>query len=258
MSELGTKVFDSLGIIVSYWTQLSSSQVIFDKYPLHNSTHNKQETGQVFQNLTIKNGSFSFDQATPIFKNIDMTIQKGDKMAIVGASGIGKSTLLQIMTQKLSLSAGTIFVNHQPLSNMTNGQMPDGFISVPQFTELLSDSMQNNIVFGRDLDEQRYRELIDMLALTDIANKDGKIAIEKLSGGQKQRIALARALYQMPQVLFLDEAFSALDTQLATKLLNYVAAMTDLTVVLVTHQANQLPKNFSIFELANHQLGRIG
>ena len=62
----------------------------------------------------------------------------------------------------------------------------------------------------------------------------------------------------MPQVLFLDEAFSALDTQLATKLLNYVAAMTDLTVVLVTHQANQLPKNFSIFELANHQLGRIG
>ncbi len=258
VSELGTKVFDSLGIIVSYWTQLSSSQVIFDKYPLHNTTHNKQETGQVFQNLTIKNGSFSFDQATPIFKNIDMTIQKGDKMAIVGASGIGKSTLLQIITQKLSLSAGTIFVNHQPLTDMTNGQMPDGFISVPQFTELLSDSMQNNIVFGRDLDEQRYRELIDLLVLTDIANKDGKIAIEKLSGGQKQRIALARALYQMPQVLFLDEAFSALDTQLATKLLNYVAAMTDLTVVLVTHQANQLPKNFSIFELANHQLGRIG
>ncbi len=258
VSELGTKVFDSLGIIVSYWTQLSSSQVIFDKYPLHNTTHNKQETGQVFENLTIKNGSFSFDQATPIFKNIDMTIQKGDKMAIVGASGIGKSTLLQIMTQKLSLSAGTIFVNHQPLTDMTNGQMPDGFISVPQFTELLSDSMQNNIVFGRDLDGQRYRELIDLLALTDIANKDGKIAIEKLSGGQKQRIALARALYQMPQVLFLDEAFSALDTQLVTKLLNYVAAMTDLTVVLVTHQANQLPKNFSIFELANHQLGRIG
>lgn len=120
VSELGTKVFDSLGIIVSYWTQLSSSQVIFDKYPLHNTTDNKQETGQVFESLTIKDGSFSFDQATPIFKNIDMTIQKGDKMAIVGASGIGKSTLLQIMTQKLSLSAGTIFVNHQPLSNMTN------------------------------------------------------------------------------------------------------------------------------------------
>lgn len=255
VSELGTKVFDSLGIIVSYWTQLASSQIIFEKYPTSiKRTKISNGRKKQFDNLSIRNGSFSFNSEKIIIINENFTINRGDKIAIIGKSGIGKSTLLEILSQKIPLDSGKLFLNNTLLSPDFNEFVDFDFISLPQFPELLSDSFQNNILFGNKLNTQKYKKIINILELNQRDSEDSNLRVSALSGGQKQRIALARAIYQEPQVLLLDEALSAINEELRLKIIAYLNDIPSLTLIMVTHNFRELPANFKVYELANHRL----
>lgn len=255
VSELGTKVFDSLGIIVSYWTQLASSQIIFEKYPTSiKKTTLSTDRKKRFENLSIKNGSFSFNSEKIIIINENLTINRGDKFTIIGESGIGKSTLLEILSQKIPLDSGNLFLNNNLIGPDSNEFVDFGFISLPQFPELLSDSFQNNILFGNKLNTQKYKKIINILELNQKDSEDIDLRVSTLSGGQKQRIALARAIYQEPQVLLLDEALSAINEELRLKIITYLNDIPGLTLIMVTHHFRELPVNFKIYKLANHRL----
>lgn len=249
VSELGTKVFDSLGLIATCQTRISSSQTIFEKYlaPLKNETDADVTFG--FEQLALEQASFQYDEQSPwIIKDLDFNINTGDKIALVGASGSGKSISLKLLTDKLALTKGRLTINKQP-TQQQQGVVRYGIISIPQTTQMISDNIQENILFGNVFDAMKYNQVLEIAGIDDdwvrrVATQD----INDFSEGQKQRIALARALYSDPKLLILDEALSALDKTATHAILNKLAQIETLTIMFVTHQPERLVPEFKCID----------
>lgn len=249
VSELGTKVFDSLGLIATCQTRISSSQTIFEKYPAPLKNETDADVTFGFEQLALEQASFQYDEQSPwIIKDLDFNINTGDKIALVGASGSGKSISLKLLTDKLALTKGRLTINKQP-TQQQQGVVRYGIISIPQTTQMISDNIQENILFGNVFDAMKYNQVLEIAGIDDdwvrrVATQD----INDFSEGQKQRIALARALYSDPKLLILDEALSALDKTATHAILNKLAQIETLTIMFVTHQPQRLVPEFKCID----------
>ncbi|KAF8014473.1 hypothetical protein BT93_H0322 [Corymbia citriodora subsp. variegata] len=187
-------------------------------------------------------------------RNINLSVRKGEKVAICGEVGSGKSTLLAAILGEVPFINGIVRVYGR-------------IAYVSQTAWIQTGTIQENILFGSAMDTVRYREVIQKCSLAeDIKTlpfgdqtQIGERGIT-LSGGQKQRIQLARALYQDADVYLLDDPFSAVDAHTATSLFNeYVMkALSGKTVLLVTHQVDFLPAFNSILLMSSGQIVSTG
>lgn len=181
----------------------------------------KKNTGIQFENV-----SFSYPNvADKTLSNINMEISWGRMIGVVGKTGAGKSTLIDLMTGLLSPTTGKILIDGLGVQEYKkSGKGCIGY--VPQEVFLLDDTIASNIAFGvpyQKIDKNRVNEVIEMVALLDVVKilEDGIETVVgergvRFSGGQRQRIGIARALYHDPQILILDEATSALDSETET------------------------------------------
>ncbi|KAI3848476.1 hypothetical protein MKX03_031743 [Papaver bracteatum] len=209
-------------------------------------------TGPDKHAICINSCNFSWEENQPIptLRSIKLEVKFGEKVAICGEVGAGKSTLLAAILGEVSKVDGTI-------------QVYGKIAYVSQSAWIQSGSIQDNILFGCTMDEERYRETLDKCSLlqdleilpfgdlTEIGEKG-----INLSGGQKQRIQLARSLYQNADIYLLDDPFSAVDAHTATSLFNeYVmGALSEKTVLLVTHQVDFLPAFNSVLLMSNGKI----
>lgn len=194
--------------------------------------------------ITIKNLSFKYSDASPdIIHKLNMEIHSGESIAITGPSGCGKSTLLKLMLGLNKPNQGEILIDDMPLEQLGHRQYRQQVAAVMQNDELLSGSVADNIAF--------FDSPIDMLLVVHCAKlaaihddiKKMPMAYDSLigdmgsslSGGQKQRLILARALYRKPQILFMDEATSHLDTRLEGDI-NQAIKQLDITRVIIAHR----------------------
>lgn len=182
-----------------------------------------------------------------IFKDIDITIQKGDKIGILGEVGSGKSTLFLLLLRLLNPSDGTITLDGKNIEklNLLNYRRLFGY--VPQEPILFSDTIRENIIFGREnIDEEHIQKAIRIAQFKKELEKfpeglDTMIGPNglTLSGGQRQRLALARALVHEPDILLLDDTTSALDTKTENDLWYSVnRELTNITRLVITHRAS--------------------
>jgi len=171
--------------------------------------------------LEIRGASFGYnDDFEPTLRDLDLTIESGEKVAVVGLVGSGKSTLLKMAAGLLPPKSGQVLVNNQPLK----GVSLDGFRSrigyIPQEPTLFSESVAENVRFGRELEgaavesSLRLAQLYDEMAklpagLDQVLGQKGLT----ISGGQKQRLAIARAVAAVPDLLLMDDCTSALDAE---------------------------------------------
>lgn len=220
-------------------------------------------------NIKLNNVSYSYPE-TDIFalKNISLEIQPNTFSAIVGTTGSGKTTLIDIILGLLEPVSGTLEIDKTIIRlsthNTRNWQACIGY--VPQDIKLLDTSVYSNIAFGLDLN-QIDQDMVQSAA--KIANIHEFIINElpqgyntfigengvRLSGGQRQRIGIARALYYKPKILVLDEATSALDSQTEYLVLNSIEKIKkDITVILVTHRITTIKNCDKIFLLQNGKL----
>ena len=184
----------------------------------------------------------------PAIAGVSFTLPKGSKVAFVGPTGSGKSTLIDLLLGLLEPTQGRILIDGAPLDHAAMPAWRRAVGYVPQELFLLDGSVAENIAFGIDaatLDRSRVEAVADIAQAREFiedGRSDGFDALVgergvRLSGGQRQRLALARALYGQPNILVLDEATSALDSATERKV---VAALADahdqLTVVTVTHR----------------------
>ncbi|XP_063691623.1 multidrug resistance-associated protein 1-like [Bolinopsis microptera] len=192
----------------------------------------------------IKGGKFSWDMKdevnTVTLDNINVTIPRGKLVAIVGAVGSGKSSLVSAMLGEMDKMEGEVYLN--------------GSVSyVPQVSWVLNDSLKNNILFGAPWNKCYYKEVITSCALeTDLQilpNGDNTEIGEKginLSGGQKQRVSLARAIYNKNDIYIFDDPLSAVDAHVGKHLFEKVIGpngmINNKTRILVTHKLSVLPE----------------
>lgn len=223
---------------------------IIDKSPIvnHNNYSNLKPVNSI--SLEFKNVNFSYPSRPnlKILNNISFKIDSTQFIGIVGRSGSGKSTLMQLLLRFYIQESGTILVNNQDIALLNPNEIRKLIAYVPQEASIFSGTIKSNIMFGNDSSEEEITEIIKITGIADFADKipDGinaKIGEKgvRLSGGQKQRIALARALLRKPQILLLDEAMNALDSQSEQKLLSSIKdIMKGKIIISIAHRISSI------------------
>ncbi|MDP9191639.1 MAG: ABC transporter ATP-binding protein/permease [Acidobacteriota bacterium] len=198
--------------------------------------------------LEIRDLTFSYGHRN-VLRDIDLTVEHGQTIGIVGRTGSGKSTLLQLITRAFEPPPGTIFVAGRPIETIPMRELREWIGMVPQETFLFSESIAENIRFGRaGATDAEVDEAADQAGLTsDVATfSDGLRTVigERgitLSGGQKQRTAIARALVRDPMMLILDDSLSAVDTHTEERILNALRRIRKgRTVLIVSHRVSSV------------------
>jgi ATP-binding cassette subfamily B protein len=177
--------------------------------------------------LDVKSGtirfedvSFSYDPARPILKGISFEVPAGKTIAIVGPSGAGKSTISRLLYRFYDIQSGSISIDGQDVSQVTQKSLRAAIGMVPQDTVLFNDTIAYNIRYGRvGANEEEVRKAAELAQISGFIESlpegfDSMVGERglKLSGGEKQRVAIARTILKAPPILILDEATSALDT----------------------------------------------
>ncbi len=181
--------------------------------------------------LTFDHVDFGYEPRRPILHDVSFTVPTGRTVAIVGASGAGKSTISRLLFRFYDVSAGAIRIDGQDIRDVTQASLRAAIGIVPQDTVLFNDTVRYNIAYGRPgATEAEVEEAARLAHIHDfiVSTPDGyKTEVGerglKLSGGEKQRVAIARTILKRPAILLFDEATSALDTQTEREIQNGAA-----------------------------------
>ena len=195
--------------------------------------------------IEIKNITKYYGKGESRFKALDavsMNIRDGEFLVILGASGSGKSTFLNVISGLETLDDGEVIYNEQHLEKMSEKELTkfrrDNVAFIFQQYYLLPHlSVEKNVKMGADLGGKEYLKYIEAVGLLDKRKKHPA----ELSGGEQQRVAIARALSKNPKVLFLDEPTGALDEKTGRLVLDYIIKLQQeqkFTMIMVTHNAN--------------------
>ena len=216
-----------------------------------------------FESIQFKNVNFAYNTNTTILKNINIKIKKNDFIGIVGKTGSGKSTFVDILTGLLPHTSGDVLINEKiSISEMNKNNWFSCIGYVPQVSNLLDSKIIDNITLEKDenkIDHDHLKFCIQVAEIDTYINllpkklytEVGERAIQ-ISGGQKQRIVVARALYKKPQILILDEATSGLDSDTEEKIINNLKKL-GITIVMITHQKKLLLNCSKVLNLDNNQ-----
>lgn len=204
--------------------------------------------GPIRGEIEFRGLEFAYEER-PVLRGIDLRIEAGQTVGIVGRTGSGKSTLLALLSRLYDAPPGMIFVGGRPIESIPRSELRDVIGIVPQETFLFSDSIAGNIRFGRSsATDSEVGEVADLAGLSsDILSFPkgletivGERGIT-LSGGQKQRAAIARALVRNPPVLMLDDALSAVDTATEERILSALREIRrGRTVIVVAHRVSSV------------------
>ncbi len=215
------------------------------------------------KSIRLENVSFSYDYKN-IISNLNLTIEKNDKIAFIGESGSGKSTLVDIIMGLHQATNGKIYIDNQKLSNENLNSWRNHFGYIPQSVYLFDGTVAQNVAFGAEIDEAKVIETLEKANIWEfLRDKEGlntKVGESglMLSGGQKQRIAIARALYKDPDILVLDEATSALDDETEAKIMNEIYKITqDKTLIIIAHRLSTISGCNQVYRIENGAIRNV-
>ena len=245
----------AIGWTASMTQRAAVSQRRINEFLLHDSLTKNKNNNPPFTlkgSIEFKNVSFTYDHTgVQAIKNFNLNINKGEKIALIGKTGSGKTTLAQLLLNMYQLNSGTILYDGVDLEKINNDDLRNQISYVPQDVFLFSDSIKNNISFGV---EKADMETIKKAAVQASIHHE----IEKfekgyetligergvtLSGGQKQRISIARALIKQPKMVIFDDCLSAVDAKTENEVIgNLYTYLQDKTAIIITHRI------FSLFD----------
>lgn len=206
------------------------------------------------KNIIIDSLKYKYNKNL-VLKDINMEIMSKKKIAIVGSSGSGKSTILKLILGLLKPTAGKVYIGKDKLQSINLNTLYDSISYVSQESPLFDGTLRENIIFDQNISDKEIIKVLKKLNLSEFYNKlenglDTEIG-EKgilLSGGERQRIALARLFFDNSDLIILDEATSALDNQNEMIVLNLLLdCLKNKTVILVTHRVDLLKQFDSIY-----------
>lgn len=250
-------------VIVSFLNILDggSKTVNFDE------NKNKNENKIKFDSeISLRDICFKYEEKkNNIFENINFKIRKGEKIVIKGATGSGKTTLINIITGLLAPSAGSLLVDGVEINRENKKKWQKNIALAPQNVFLNDSSILENIMLGYDLREKDDEKLDNLIKICELENfiqklpnniqeKVGERGV-RISGGQRQRIGIARALYRDADLIILDEPTNALDFDTETKILNsLVEQQRDKTIIVISHSEEPLKYFDQIIDLDKYKI----
>ncbi|MCH9814296.1 MAG: ABC transporter ATP-binding protein/permease [Epsilonproteobacteria bacterium] len=198
--------------------------------------------------------------------NINFSVQKGEKIALVGNSGGGKSSIVNLLLRFYDVSSGALLIDGENINHFEQKSLRDSISIVTQRVYILHDSVAKNVAYGLDVDNEKVIQALKKANAWDFIEKlDNSIETiinefgTNLSGGQRQRIAIARAIYREPKILIFDEATSALDTKSETKITDALEEISkDKITFIIAHRLNTIAQADQIVVLKEGKISCIG
>ena len=254
------RLLPSLRTIMAGWSSIRYNRYTIDTLAECSDDElspiiNSEERINFNKCIELRNIEFSFEDATtPLLRELSLTINKGERVGIKGASGVGKTTLFNLILGLYRPTSGSIFIDGEELNdgNIRKWQNSIGYVSQSVF--ITDGSLVENIAFGcesKDIDYNLINEVIELANLKefvsslpqDIHTHIGEQG-SKISGGQRQRIGIARALYKSADILLFDEATSSIDNDTEESINNAISNLANsnrsLTIVVIAHRDSSL------------------
>ena len=257
----GVRLLPSLRTIMASWSSIRYNRYTIDTLSEATDTEEQTHTSETLdrfnfeRSIELRKLGFCFaDSQTPLLNDISFTINKGERIGITGASGVGKTTLFNIILGLYEPTSGAIYIDGERLSksNIRKWQNSIGYVSQSVF--IADSTLIENIALGYSgdsIDLERINKVIELADLTEfVASLPEGIHTHigeqgsKISGGQRQRIGIARALYKNCDILFFDEATSSLDNKTEENINNAIHNLSlmnsSLTIVIIAHRESSL------------------
>ncbi|MBR2441833.1 MAG: ABC transporter ATP-binding protein [Clostridia bacterium] len=240
---------------------LDATQDVFDK---EGATPIENVSGKIeFRNLTFCHATGEFDA----LKDVSFTIEAGENVGLIGKTGSGKTTLVDLIMRNYNVDDGCLFVDGRDVNDVTIASLRSYIAYVPQDNFLFSDTIANNIAFATDAKDQLAVERAAQLAavsgnIEEFPDKYQTILGERgvtVSGGQKQRISIARALMVDAPILILDDSLSAVDTKTERTLLrNLRSERAGKTTILIAHRISTIEQMDKIVYIEDGRVVAVG
>ena len=230
--------------------------------------NNNTELSEIKGEIEFKEVSFTYDDTNiQALKNVSFKVKSGQTLAVIGKTGSGKSTILDLVGRLYDVDYGTILIDQKPIETLNLYSLRDATGYVPQDAFLFSDSINNNIKFGKE--NATDQEVIEAAKLAQVHknivkfNKQYDTVLGErgitLSGGQKQRVSIARAIIKKPQIMLFDDCLSAVDTETEEKILNNLKTITKgKTTIIVSHRISSAKNADQIIVLDDGQIVQSG
>ncbi|MCK5129415.1 MAG: ABC transporter ATP-binding protein [Clostridiales bacterium] len=265
------RVYTPIAIFNVVYIDYTLNKIAFKRYenPIDQPDDEMIGTGEVATikegNISLENLSFQYGQNV-VLDNMSFMFENGKAYAIVGQSGVGKTTILGLISGLLKANSGKIFIDHQDLTKMNLNTYYKHIAYLSQDPAIFDGTIRENLVFDKKVDDQvLWSALKDVNLYDQIKSKKSKLDEpigEKgsmLSGGEKQRLALARIIISQPKIVIVDEATSAIDNINESIILkNVLNTLSDSTVIAVTHKVHTTYMFDQILLLDNGHLRDTG
>lgn len=230
--------------------------------------HKKKKIKDVYGEIDFKNVGFVYhDGDAPLFSDLNFHIEKGETIAFVGPSGVGKSTILNMVIGFSKATSGEVLIDGNNINDLNLTSYRKHIAVVPQTSILFSGTIRENITYGlNDISEETLQQVVEASNLKEMIDSlpnglDTRIQEHggNLSGGQRQRISIARAFVRNPKILILDEATSALDTIAEKQIQEAIRNITkDRTTLIVAHRLSTIRDADRIAVVDNGRIAEIG
>lgn len=215
--------------------------------------------------IVIKNLEFSYNNKNKILNNISLTVKQNDKVLVLGKSGGGKSTLLKILYKYYDIERNKIYINNYDINDFSLKDIRENITYISQSELLYNDTIKNNIILGRNIDDKNFINICNMVYVNEII-KDNILSynynIEEnganISGGQRQRIILARSLLKNSKIILIDEGLNEIDINLERKILkNIFSYYQDKTIIIVSHRLDNMDLYNRVISIENGLLKEV-
>ena len=262
-------VIQPVGVIPQAMAECKAARALIQK-AANALSENLREEGQVIKagldrGITLQDLSYAYEPEKPILQNVNMTFQAGKSYALVGASGSGKSTMLNLLMASDPRYSGSIRFDEAELRTLSSASLYEMVSVIQQNVFVFNASIRDNITMFTDFPREDVDRAIRQSGLSALIEARGEDYLcgengNGLSGGEKQRISIARSLLRKSQVLLVDEATAALDAQTAYQVSSAILDLEDLTRIVVTHALDEslLSRYDCILTLKNGRIAEAG
>ena len=260
----------TVGWVTSIVQQAEASQKRINEFLLVEPeiVNTTQEHTTIGGKIEFKDVTFVYeDTGIKALDDVNFTLEKGKTLAIIGKTGSGKSTVLDLIGRLYDTSQGNVLIDDKPIKSLNLTDLRNAIGYVPQDAFLFSDTIKNNIMFGKE--DAQEEDVIEAAKNAQVHKNIIKFAKGyetilgergiTLSGGQKQRVSIARAIIKNPEILLFDDCLSAVDTETEEKILKTLKKISkDKTTVIVSHRVSSVKNADQILVLDNGKIIQQG